>query len=410
MHPALRTAYVESDGVPVQRELPYEAVEHLIDIEVRDLSGEEDPLGCAARLHQELYRTRFDLASPPNFRVGVWKTAASTWVVSWTVFHIVTDWWAVDILRRDAARLYAAMRCGADASSVPRTVPLPTGAGIEFDASDEEYWLTKFSSLPREVNVTRKRRPLIKSYAGGLYLQTLADVSFAQADSARERLGVTMASLTFATFCLVLAALSNESDITVGVPFLNRLHPQVQDAVGLFVNSLPVRIHSAGRMTVSEFVKHCHAELVQAFRHGRYPSRRIYQSIKAPIRLSRSPLYEHLFTYYENTVSEARHDALDLRVRHLELPRGTSKYDLSMFVVRDNEQLNCKCEFASALWSQAEIAQFVATYQAALKSIIRDTDRPIDQLITDLQEPGLSSMFNVATINEMPVAAGGVEG
>ncbi|RKH07394.1 condensation domain-containing protein [Corallococcus carmarthensis] len=385
LQPALRNAYLEVDGVPVQREVPMAEIESSLKLEVTDLSAHPDPMAECAAQHRAMYATRFDLSAPPCFRVAVWKVGERRWVVSWVVYHIVTDWWAVDVLRRGAAKLYRALMAAGVPESRPSAVPQDPHAGTRFTADDEAWWLAKFQTPPRPLTLSSRPRPLIKSYAGEMYLQELQGISASRMEGLRERLAVTMSSLTYAAFSLLLAALSGEDDVTVGVPFLNRQHADVQDTVGLFVNSLPVRMKAEHGVAAGDYIRACHGELLEAFRHGRYPSFRLMRQLKLPTRFNRAPLYDHLFSYYENTVVDVVCDQTKLAVTEIELPRGTSKYDLSLFVTRTGDRLDCKAEYTTALFSQEETAAFVSHYQALLERLLTDSSVTVGELLATVR-------------------------
>jgi non-ribosomal peptide synthetase component F len=172
---------------------------------------------------------------------------------------------------------------------------------------------------------------------------------------------------------------------------LNRQHASVQDAVGLFVNSLPVRQKVDGSATAAEHVRTCHAELLEAFRHGRYPSYRLLREAKLPSRLSRSPLYEQLFSYYENTVVDVTCPQTQLKVTELELPRGTSKYDLSLFVTRAGDRLACKVEYATALFAERDAAAFVELYEFVLERMIENPGGALRDLVSAARERAVAA-------------------
>ncbi|RKH51770.1 hypothetical protein D7Y23_08920 [Corallococcus sp. AB050B] len=393
LQPALRNAYFEVDGVAMQREVPMAEIEPSLKLEVTDLSGHADPMAEVAAQHRAMYATRFDLSAPPCFRVAVWKVGERRWVVSWVVYHIVTDWWAVDVLRRSAAKLYRALMAAGVPQSRPVAVPQDPHAGTRFTAEDEAWWLEKFQTPPRALTLSPRPRPLIKSYAGEMYLQELKGVSVIRLEGLRERLNVTMSSLTYAAFSLLLTALSGEDDVTVGVPFLNRQHADVQDTVGLFVNSLPVRMKAEHGVAAADYIRACHGELLEAFRHGRYPSFRLMRQLKLPTRFNRAPLYDHLFSYYENTVVDVVSEEMKLAVTEIELPRGTSKYDLSLFVTRTGDRLDCKAEYTTALFSQEEVAAIVSHYQVILERLLGDATVTVGGVLDTVRarvQPSLS--------------------
>ncbi|SIT19352.1 Phosphopantetheine attachment site [Thalassolituus maritimus] len=385
--PELRTAYYVSEAKPVQRVLEMADVQDKLNIEFADFSGESEPMQAVEQAHRALYATEFDLSQPPNFRVAMWRVGPKKWVVSWVVFHIVTDWWAVDILRKEAALIYSAL-IKQDGREAKLSTVTPINYNIDCYGErerDEAFWQSRFEAAPAEVDLSTSRRPPIKSYKGDVHLFELTQISYADLNHVRETLSVTMSSFVFSAFNILTSAMSDETDITTGVPFLNRYQPEVQNAVGIFVNSLPIRIGVDKNSHVNDFVLSCHKELLLAYKHGRYPARSIlsFQNIKT--KLSRSPLYEQLFTYYDNTIVESEYAEFGITVKEIEIPRGTCKYDIAFFVTKQGNALHTKIEYTKALFSEDDITNMVNAYQEILVRIRESQAQPVGDLISDIR-------------------------
>lgn len=389
-HPALRASYYLSDSKPVQKVIEYSEIKDKIDIEIYDYRSDENPIAVVRESHRELYTTDFDLATPPNFRVVMWRIDDNQWVISWVVFHIVTDWWAVDILRKEAAQIYKYLVTN-DNEAIEKLdkeiKPSKYDIGSnEINAEDEKYWKSCFENPLVSVDLSTEKRPPIKLYSGDVHLAELSNVDYSQLENTRRQLGVTMSSLVFAAFNVLSSAISNETDMVTGVPFLNRQDPEVQNMVGIFINSLPIRINVNKESSVSEFILNCHQVLVSAYKHGKYPARLINTMIEKKSSLSRSPLYEQLFTYYENTLVKSSYDDLGLTAEEIELPRGTAKYDIAFFVMKQRDSLCTKVEYSTALFKENDIDNFIQGYQKVLKEIIRNRDMSITSLINKVRD------------------------
>lgn len=387
----LRSAYVEIDGVPVQQVLPLEEVESHLRLEVMDLSGHVDPMGECAAQHRAAYATVFDLAKPPNFRVLVWKIAERDWVVSWVVSHIVTDFWSVQIIRRAAAELYLSM-LDRDASTLDKARDvelLSSNAYTPFSRDDEDYWLAKFARPYADISLAPRRRPAIKSYRGEM-VECRLRVDLAELEARRAGLAVTMTSLSFAANCLLLSAVGAQDDIVVGVPFLNRQAASAQNAVGMLLNSLPVRVQVDAQASLETHIAHCHGELRAAMRHGAYPAHRLISKLKLPSSLARAPLYEHLFTYYEKDLAGVVSEKAQLRVSELELPRGNCKFDLSFFITREGADLTSKVEYCRDLFAEGEVRGLISLYEMILNAMAHEPGAPASGVIAAVRSEATS--------------------
>jgi len=110
-HEVLRTVFVSSDGVPIQRV----CAEYRPTIETSDVSGEDDPGEAANQLVHTWIRRPFDLAVGPLLRVMLVRVAPDEHLIALTVHHIVCDGWSIETLFRELDALYAQMRDGTPA-------------------------------------------------------------------------------------------------------------------------------------------------------------------------------------------------------------------------------------------------------------------------------------------------------
>lgn len=363
-HPILRTAFVEDPGgLPVQRELPRAEIGPLI-VEERDFSGETDPLAVCLAAAAELAKTDFELDKPPLFRAFAWRIGAGRWLVGCILYHIIMDLWSAQLLAREAARLYM----GGSVDDPPES-RRPQDAGEEdllprWDADDAAFWTEQLAGRPAPLAFPARPRPSIKSYRGGLVQRTLSHSYSGDIEPARRALGVTASSLTFAAFGLLLSSAAAAETLVVGVPYLLRERPESQNIVGMFLNTLPVRLHAYDGIPVGEFVRAAHAGLMAALSHASYPVHLMQEQAGVAPTLGRAPLYDHLFTFYEGLGEIPG-------ASEISLPTGTSKLDLSCFVRRCGNMLNCRLEYSSDLFSPEDAADLLLGYETALNAIAK---------------------------------------
>src|SRR5690606_1733638 len=89
------------------------------------------------------------------------------------------------------------------------------------------------------------------------------------------------------------------------------------------------------------------------------------------------------FTYYEKNVPRDD-DPSGLRVSEIELPRGTTKSDISFFVTRCGDKLHCKAEYASAILTEREAFGVVELYEQALALMSTRPQASVAELLESL--------------------------
>src|SRR5262249_58743603 len=98
-HEALRTTFVTVDGEPVQRiRRVEEGSFHLLEHDLREISGEQERKRELERLIVEEARATFDLEVGPLVRGRLIRESEDEHALLITMHHIVSDGWSIDVL------------------------------------------------------------------------------------------------------------------------------------------------------------------------------------------------------------------------------------------------------------------------------------------------------------------------
>ncbi|MDN3356470.1 non-ribosomal peptide synthetase [Actinomadura sp. DC4] len=227
-----RTAQV----IAVRAELPWSEA---------DLSGlaAEEARAQASRLAARELERRFDLTEPPLLRFLLIRFGEERHRLVLTIQHLLMDGWSMPILVRELVTVY---RAGGDAGVLPPVAPY------------REYlsWLTR---QDREAARTAWREEL----AGAGEPTLVAEPDPARAPVAPERIrmrvgaglmtalrtlardrGLTLNTVVQAAWALLLSRLAGRSDVVFGAVVAGRPHelPGIERMLGLFINTVPVRV------------------------------------------------------------------------------------------------------------------------------------------------------------------------
>src|SRR5690606_2539674 len=97
----------------------------------------------------------------------------------------------------------------------------------------------------------------------------------------------------------LLARLSGQDELIVGVPFGGRAHPASEGLVGFFVNTLPIRAQLASDRPVSSLIEEIGQKLAGAQQHQAYPFDRLVETLGLPRDTARSPVFDVLVSVDE---------------------------------------------------------------------------------------------------------------
>ncbi|KIF66779.1 hypothetical protein HY68_33390, partial [Streptomyces sp. AcH 505] len=240
-HPNLRAAFRQrKNGAWAQLVLR--------DVEVpwqeHDLSGlpEEERASEADRLAAEERGRRFDLARPPLLRFTALRLSADRVRLVMTNHHILLDGWSLPALLKELMALYTA---GGQASGLPRVRPY--GEYLTWlDSRDREAarqaWQQSLSDLDEPCLLAPGSAGPVTA-PEHVFFSAGPDLSEALAIWARAQ-GVTMNTVVQGAWALALAQSTGRDDVVFGATVSGRPPelPGVEQMIGLFINTLPVRV------------------------------------------------------------------------------------------------------------------------------------------------------------------------
>ncbi|MDI9919144.1 amino acid adenylation domain-containing protein, partial [Rhodococcus sp. IEGM 1379] len=258
-HPNLRTAFVyDADGVPAQVvvddvEVPWREV---------DLSaGGTDIEMELSRLLDDDRRERFDLAAPPLLRLTLVRTAPEQFVLAITNHHIILDGWSMPLLVRELLTRYAA-------DGIPAGLPNPPSYRTYLE------WLAK-----RDREVTARawdaaldgfEEPTLLAPPGSAAAYGVPDdVDIVLPDAVNDALagvvrsgGITMNTVVQAAWGVLLSRLLSRDDVIFGTTVAGRPPqlPGVENMMGLFINTLPVRVRIDPEETLAQLLTRLQGE------------------------------------------------------------------------------------------------------------------------------------------------------
>ncbi|WP_329542010.1 non-ribosomal peptide synthase/polyketide synthase [Streptomyces sp. NBC_01358] len=253
-HTALRSSFRRtSAGRPVQVvvadvPLPWR------EVDLTHLS-EPERSADAAKILEEEYRERFDLARPPLLRYVLIRLAADRWRLVLTNHHIVLDGWSLPILVRELLGFYAAP---GSADQLPRVRPYRDYLGV-LAAQDQDAshaaWREALSGLEGPT-LAGPPQPGPGSAPERVELALSEQATAALSAQARS-CGVTLNTLVEAAWAIVVGQLTGRDDVVFGVTVSGRPADLagVEDMVGLFINTLPLRARINPGDNVADFVR-----------------------------------------------------------------------------------------------------------------------------------------------------------
>ncbi|WP_407562708.1 amino acid adenylation domain-containing protein [Streptomyces sp. 184] len=267
-HTGLRAGFRQPAGTgrPVQVvvdavELPWRE-EDLAGLGAAEAQAESERIADAER------ERRFDLGRAPLLRVALLRLGAERYRMVVTLHHIALDGWSLPVVLRELWTLYAA---GGDVSVLPPATPHRDHLAWLHRQDDEaaaEAWRQALADVDEPTLVAPAGRDAGPAPTGKVVAEPGAELTAALEDLARGR-GLTLNTVLETAWAMVVGQLAGRSDVVFGTVVAGRPAelPGTADMVGLFLNTVPVRVRVAPGQTIAEVLDAVRAQQTALLDH-----------------------------------------------------------------------------------------------------------------------------------------------
>lgn len=384
-HEVLRTHFALTEGEPQQVIVPEGKAR--CAYQVIDLRGTPDPHTALTESMAAAVVAQFDLENGPLLRAVLYCLAEQEHVLLLNMHHIVSDAWSLGILQRELSTLYAAFAGGADDPLPPvalqyadyaawQRVVLASGA----IAQQATYWKESLAGAPMLLEVPRDyARPARQDYAGAYAPLTLAPALVAGLQALCARHGTTMFMTLLAAWAALLARLSGQQDLVIGIPSANRGRAELDDMLGFFVNTLPLRLQLGGTLTVAQLLAHVKEQMLAAQSSQDIPFEQIVELVQPARNSAYAPVFQVMFSWANAPGAELELPGVVLGTPP-PLPYRPAKVDLTLALAESANSICGGIEYAASLFAPATVERYIAYLQVMLGAMIADPGAPVAQL------------------------------
>ncbi|AEK88756.1 bacillomycin D synthetase A [Bacillus amyloliquefaciens XH7] len=369
-HEALRTSFELYEGEPAQR--IHQNVEFTIE---RIQAGEEEAKDRVIDFIQA-----FDLAKPPLMRAGLIEVEPARHVLVVDMHHIISDGVSVNILMKDLSLLYA--------GNEPEPLSVQYKDYAVWQQSDiqkrniesqEAYWLDQFrDDIPVLEMPADYERPDIRDYEGESFEFVIPEHLKQRLSQLEENTGATLYMILLAAYTILLSKYSGQEDIVVGTPSAGRTHLDVESVVGMFVNTLVIRNHPAGRKTFDAYLNEVKENMLNAYKNQDYPLEELIQHLHFPKDSSRNPLFDTMFVLQNLDQAELTFDSLQLKPYQFHHP--VAKFDLTLSIQADQDNYHGLFEYSKKLFKKSRIEALSNDYLHILSAILEQPNITIEYI------------------------------
>jgi amino acid adenylation domain-containing protein/FkbM family methyltransferase len=332
----------------------------------------------------------FDLVHGPLLRTSLLRLGARDHVLLLVMHHIVSDAWSMAILWREILTLYRAATERRPASRAPLP-DLPVQYGDfaawqherlsgEFLASELAYWRQQLVGAPALLELpTDRPRPPVQSFRGGRFPFALPAGPTRGLKSLGRREGATLFMTLLATFDVLLARYSRQADVVVGSPIAGRNRVETEPLIGLFLNTLALRVDTASAWSWRDLLRQVREVTLAGYAHQELPFEKLVAELDLDRDLAHAPLFQTLLVF-QNTPLAPPVDLPGLALHLLDVGTGTAKFDLILNLEETAEGLAGWWLYSSDLFDASTVARMRKHFEVLIEGILTDPGQSLADL------------------------------
>lgn len=299
-HQALRTAFIwEQVKTPVQVVFRHAEIPVTIHDWSRHSAHQQRALFAA--LLQEDRRRGFELRRAPLFRVSVLRVAPGQSQMVISFHHAILDGWSLNRLFREFGEVYREFEAG----RLPHMAPAPKYADFiawhngRNAAESERFWRRHLQGYRGRVPLPMDRRAAIDAAELGSVdhlLKSLSPRLSRELQQLARRCKVTLNVVLQVAWAILLSRLTKQEEATFGIVVSGRPETLdgVEEMIGLFINTVPLRIALDHAAPIQEVLKSTHALLTAQREHEHCALSTIHQWSDVP---NGEPMFDTLFIF-----------------------------------------------------------------------------------------------------------------
>ena len=379
-HEVLRTSILY-EGVP----MPCQAiVDRKLKLEMIDISGEKDTEAAAARVHEEQLHRKLSLQDDSLLRLVCMKTSDSSCQLLLVLHHIIVDGWCIPIYMRDLIEGLAAGMANEQLTATGVEPGLYEAYIRELLTKDMRAALSYWRDLlmgyeSKAVIPSTGTIPEEQQDADDVVTFTLTGDDVRQLNETCASQQVTLNTAVELAWGLLLQSYNRTEDAVFVKVVSGRNNTQVpvDQLVGLFINSVPVRIRTNSQMTVREALRSVQAQAAESSAWDFCPLSDIQQQTDLGSELFQSIVAFENYAGVETLTGGPEEWGIQM------VPAAEASFNEISIVAeggQDGNDLDVKVTFDRRIYHRFEIQRMMSAFKTLLIGIGNQPDAAVQSL------------------------------
>ncbi|MCP5050294.1 MAG: hypothetical protein GY940_24215 [bacterium] len=388
-HESYRTSFIMVDGIDVFEKV-YDPEEVNFELEYHDLTPKSSPNSPApdsdrtdARVETIIQRfiRPFNLDQAPLTRVGLVKLGQARHLLMLDTHHIIFDGTSLAIFNSEFISLHEGrqlppLRIHYKDYSIWRN----SEAGLVSQKEQEIFWLSQWEDRVPVVELPLDfPRPEVQSFKGSIMTFEIDPGNSRRLKEIANQEGTSLFVLLLALLNILVHKMSGLQDIPIGTQIAGRRHPDLENIIGLFLNTLVLKNRIDPEEPFTQYLKRITHTTLEAFENQEYQFEDLAEKVLGKRQLNRNPLFDVMFIWQNMEMEKTQISGLTLKPYEKEL-KSSSLIDLSLYGFDSDDSIPFYFEYNTTLFKEETLQRFVTYFKEIISAAAADKTTKIKDI------------------------------
>ncbi|MFC0215900.1 amino acid adenylation domain-containing protein [Paenibacillus chartarius] len=407
----LRTAFAHQNLQRPRQVVFHERPVKLHVEDLREMAGDEQERRIDA-YNDDNRKRGFHLAKDVLLRVALFQLEDRSFRLVWSHHHILMDGWGFGVIIQRLFQVYADLRANRPVSA--QTI-YPFGDYVKWlEKRNKEqslaYWESALAGFDTQTTLPGRKDGA--SASSGEYRQE--QLEFVIDEATTEKLtrmargcGATLNSLFQGVWAVLLAKYNRTGDVVFGSVVSGRPSevPGIEQMVGLFINTVPVRVRMDGGMSFAQLAKSIQQSAVDTEAHSYLPLYEVQNRSEL-----KQALLDHIIIFEnyplgKEVEGQSAEETIGFQTQ-VERVFEQTNYDLNV-IVAPGEDLFVKLSYNANRFDSGVVSRVEGHLRTLIEQILDNPAVGIEELeiVTEAERQELIGRFNATSSDNGAPAA-----
>ena len=348
-HDSLRTYFtLNPDGTPiqvVQNDFTFDLVHH------KCKENELDALISD-------FTKPFNIENAPLIKASIIELDSNRFILLIDLHHVVFDGFSLQIFINDLKKLYKGENL--DKLSLQYRDYAEWYYSEKYQnslLSQKAFWQKELSGFTsKAVLPTDFEKIDTISFEGEQVNFKMDAVRAKVLFDLKQKTNVSIFTIFTALYSILQYKLTGEDDLVIGTPVAGRRHPDLEGIIGMFVNTIAMRLSPKNTLSFTDYLSHVGTKTISCFENQEYPYEDLIEDLGLRKGKEVNPLFNTLISL--NSVQQNSLDNGEFDIKPYDLKIPTAKFDMVLHIDEDETGLCCSFEYKTKLFQRETMERF----------------------------------------------------